>query len=113
MTKIAIQKPRFTRPALEAIIRTSTRIAEVLDLEARRRKGESQKAISLKIVECSDTVQMCDLCPRRANANATARGTTHSTSRLDELPSDAPLAGSQDRRFPRARMKNSLYINGD
>jgi hypothetical protein len=27
---------------------------------------------------------------------------------LDELPSDGPLAGSQDRRFPHARMKNSL-----
>jgi len=26
---------------------------------------------------------------------------------------DGPMAGSQDRRFPRAGMKNSLYINGD
>jgi hypothetical protein len=26
---------------------------------------------------------------------------------------DWPMAGSQDRRFPRAGMKNSFYINGD
>ena len=26
---------------------------------------------------------------------------------------DGPIAGSQDRRFPRAGMKNSMYINGD
>jgi hypothetical protein len=26
---------------------------------------------------------------------------------------DGPMAGSQDRRFPRAGMENSLYINGD
>jgi len=26
---------------------------------------------------------------------------------------DGPMAGSQDRRFPRAGMKNSFYINGD
>ena len=26
---------------------------------------------------------------------------------------DGPMAGSQDRRFPRAGMKNGFYINGD
>jgi len=26
---------------------------------------------------------------------------------------DGSMAGSQDRRFPRAGMKNSIYINGD
>lgn len=26
---------------------------------------------------------------------------------------DGTIAGSQDRRFPRAGMKNSLYIKGD
>ena len=31
---------------------------------------------------------------------------------LDELPSDGPLAGCQDRRFLHAGMKNSLYVNG-
>jgi hypothetical protein len=26
---------------------------------------------------------------------------------------DGPMAGSKDRRFPRAGMKNRLYIKGD
>jgi len=33
--------------------------------------------------------------------------------RLGTQPRNRPIAGSLDRRFPRAGMKNSLYINRD
>jgi hypothetical protein len=96
---------------------SSKGILELADLgEAHRENGRliPPPSAPQEVVGCDQPVQRLPSVAAMAWPAAASRSTEDGAEAWGAAGArDRPMAGSQDRRFPRAGMKNSFYIKGD